>query len=115
MIQYNETDYNHLHRRREAEGIHYHDEHRLDGHTLHLCDSSTVPRSIDAADSVMRFDGAGGAIEQDGIQRWETVRTIATASVRYIGFEDRWPGTLTADRTNWSEQEGGRLRAHEQC
>ena len=30
--QYNETDYNHLHRRWEALGLHYWYEHRFDGH-----------------------------------------------------------------------------------
>ena len=43
--QYNETDYNHLHRRWEDAGLYYHYEHRFDGHTLILADDSTDRKS----------------------------------------------------------------------
>ncbi|MBZ2209620.1 type VI secretion system tip protein VgrG [Massilia sp. R798] len=46
--QYNETDYNYLHRRWEARGLHYWYEHRFDGHTLMLSDKSLHAEPIDA-------------------------------------------------------------------
>lgn len=46
--QHNETDFNHLHRRWEALGLHYWYEHRFDGHLLVLSDLSLVAEPIDA-------------------------------------------------------------------
>lgn len=118
MIQLNESDYNHLHRRWEAAGIHYHYEHRFDGHTLHLSDTcATAPsvqhRGAEQGCSSILFAGADGAIEQDGIQHWEAARRFASSAVRLVGFEDTWPGTAVGDHFVPLETADGRSRTHE--
>lgn len=118
MIQFNESDYNHLHRRWEEAGIHYYYEHRRDGHTLHLSDTSIVARSIgnkgDQRSSIL-FTGTNDAIEQDGVQHWQAVRELAPAGVRLIGFEDKWPGTVVGDRTIVRTEHERLIRQHERC
>ncbi len=45
--QYDESDHNYLHRRWEEMGWHYFYEHRLDGHTLIISDTSRAAAQID--------------------------------------------------------------------
>jgi uncharacterized protein involved in type VI secretion and phage assembly len=70
--QHNETDFNHLHRRWEARGLHYWYEHRFGGHMLILSDHSVLCEPIDVirhddAD-VIPFRAKSGSQEDDGIR-----------------------------------------------
>ncbi|MBJ7310783.1 type VI secretion system tip protein VgrG [Rugamonas sp. CCM 8940] len=78
--QYDESDHNHLHRRLEAAGMHYWYEHRADGHTLCLGDNSTLARPIDGGGD-MRYQGAAGAREEDGISQWSPARRLAPGKI----------------------------------
>ncbi|MFC5510990.1 type VI secretion system Vgr family protein, partial [Massilia jejuensis] len=68
--QYDETDYNHLHRRWEALGLHYWYEHRADGHKLMISDNSFLAKPIDEQAYWISYHDQGGSREDDGIHTW---------------------------------------------
>ena len=80
--QYDETDYNHLHRRWEALGLIYWYEHRADGHTLWLSDRSTLAQPIDPTgiddSGEIPFRDKAGSLEDDGIREWSPVRRLGS-------------------------------------
>ncbi|KQW89375.1 type IV secretion protein Rhs [Massilia sp. Root418] len=94
--QYNETDYNHLHRRWEALGLYYWYEHRADGHTLCLSDDSTLADAIDpregaiAADA-MPFRSEAGSSEDDSIHQWQAVRRVGPGQLTLASFDYKNP------------------------
>lgn len=87
--QYNESDYNHLHRRWEALGWHYWYEHRMDGHTLWLADDSTLAELIDGEDDIgaMRFHADSGSMEDDGVKQWQAVRQLGSGLLTLASFD----------------------------
>ncbi|WP_295990253.1 type VI secretion system Vgr family protein [Rugamonas sp.] len=95
--QYNETDYNHLHRRWEARGLHYWYEHRADGHTLWLSDDSRQAEPTDAtggygrAPGHMAFRGPTGSAEGDGLRQWRAVRRLGAGSMALASFNYKRP------------------------
>lgn len=94
--QYNETDYNHLHRRWEALGLHYWYEHRADGHTLWLADNTAFAPWIDTGGTeggigVMVFRSDSGAEEGDGISGWQPTRQIGSGSLTLTSFDYKKP------------------------
>lgn len=95
--QYNESDYNHLHRRWEALGWHYWYEHRADGHTLWLGDDTTMARAIDERDDTFSPDGMpfrseAGSKEDDSIHQWQAVRRIGASQLTLSTFDYKYPG-----------------------
>lgn len=95
--QYNETDYNHLHRRWEALGLHYWYEHRADGHTLWLADNTALApwidkdKGADGAVGEMQFRSESGAGEGDGIKQWQPARQIGSGSLSLTSFDYKAP------------------------
>jgi type VI secretion system secreted protein VgrG len=93
--QYDETDYNHLHRRWEDLGLHYWYEHRADGHTLWLSDRSTLAQPIDPTgiddSSTMPFRDKAGSLEDDGIREWSPVRRIGSGQTTLASFDYKNP------------------------
>jgi type VI secretion system secreted protein VgrG len=104
--QHNETDFNHLHRRWETLGLHYWFEHRYDGHTLMLSDSSLLAEPIDAIRyddaQVIPFRATGGAHEDDGIHAWSAVRQLGSGSTTLASFDYKYAATnrATGESTN---------------
>ncbi|MFA9216645.1 MAG: type VI secretion system Vgr family protein [Sphingomonadaceae bacterium] len=97
--QYNETDYNHLHRRWEAQGLHYWYEHRPDGHTLWLGDDTTLAEDIDAGgdggiDGAIVFRSQSGSGEGDGIREWQPVRRLGSSAMTVASFDYKNPSPL---------------------
>ncbi|MDC8757072.1 type VI secretion system Vgr family protein [Janthinobacterium fluminis] len=88
--QHNETDYNHLHRRWEALGLHYWYEHRADGHTLVIGDNTTMAEPTDGA-GAMPFRHHAGSLEADGVHDWRAVRRIASGVVTLASFDYKNP------------------------
>lgn len=86
MFQFNESDSNLLHRRWEDAGWHYHYEHHADGHELRLSDDSTYAQPIDGTGQVP-FQHHGGAIEEDGLAQWSTVRQFHPSSTRLSSYD----------------------------
>jgi type VI secretion system secreted protein VgrG len=93
--QYDETDYNHLHRRWEALGLMYSYEHRADGHTLWLYDKSTLAQQIDPNgiddSGVIPFRDKAGSLEDDGIREWSPVRRIGSGQTTLASFDYKNP------------------------
>lgn len=89
--QYNETDYNHLHRRWEALGLHYWYEHRFDGHRLVLSDRSVLAEPIDTTrhdnPEVIEFRNMSGSGEGDGIREWTAVRRLGSGLTTLRSFD----------------------------
>jgi type VI secretion system secreted protein VgrG len=113
--QHNETDYNHLHRRWEARGMHYWYEHRADGHTLMLSDNSLLAEPIDAdrhydAD-VIAFHAASGSAEDDGIHRWSPIRRLGSGMTTLASFDYKNPSPQFAEGESANAQ--GDFFAHE--
>jgi type VI secretion system secreted protein VgrG len=93
--QYDETDYNHLHRRWEALGLMYWYEHRADGHTLWLTDRSTLVQPIDPTgiddSGDIPFRDKAGSLEDDGIREWSPVRRIGSGQTTLASFDYKNP------------------------
>lgn len=102
--QYNETDYNHLHRRWEALGLHYWYEHRFDGHKLMLSDNSTLARPIDEEAYVISFHDKGGSREDDGIHEWTTIRRIGSGKTTLASFDYKNPRAQHVEAASLNRQ-----------
>jgi type VI secretion system secreted protein VgrG len=106
--QHNETDFNHLHRRWEALGLHYWYEHRFDGHTLMLSDSSLLAEPIDATRydnaEVIPFRHESGANEDDGIHAWSPVRQLGSGTTTLASFDYKNPAAQRASYESTNEQ-----------
>ncbi len=93
--QYDETDYNHLHRRWEELGLHYWYEHRADGHTLWLSDRSTLAQPIDPSgiddSGEIPFRDKAGSLEDDGIREWSPVRRLGSGQTTLASFDYKNP------------------------
>jgi type VI secretion system secreted protein VgrG len=89
--QFDETDYNYLHRQWEALGWHYRYEHRADGHTLVLSDDSTTALPIDGPTDEVPWQAETGSKEEDGLRNWTPVRRIVPASVSMAAFDFKNP------------------------
>jgi type VI secretion system secreted protein VgrG len=93
--QYDETDYNHLHRRWEALGLTYWYEHRADGHTLWLSDKSTLAQPIDPSgiddSGEIPFRDKAGSLEDDGIREWSPARSIGSGQTTLVSFDYKNP------------------------
>jgi type VI secretion system secreted protein VgrG len=106
--QYDETDYNHLHRRWEAHGLAYHYEHREDGHTLWLYDKSYLVQPIDPTgiddSGVIPFRDKAGSLEEDGIREWTAVRRLGSGRVTLASFDYKNPVVQRSSAQSLNEQ-----------
>ena len=93
--QYDETDYNHLHRRWEEVGLHYYYEHQADGHTLFLRDRSTLAELIDPTgiddSGEIPFRDKAGSLEDDGIREWIPMRRLGSGQTTLVSFDYKNP------------------------
>ena len=102
--QFDETDYNYLHRRWEALGWHYRYEHRADGHTLVLGDDTAASPAIDGSDDAIPWQADAGSMEEDGIAHWTPVRRIVPASVSASTFDFKQPHPMQAEVPTINQQ-----------
>ena len=106
--QYDETDYNHLHRRWEEFGLHYYYEHRADGHSLLLCDRSTLAQSIDPSgiddSGEIPFRDKSGSLEHDGIREWSAVRRLGSGQTTLASFDYKNPVAQHATAESLNKQ-----------
>jgi type VI secretion system secreted protein VgrG len=102
--QYNETDYNHLHRRWEALGLHYWYEHKVDGHTLTLSDNSLLSKPIDEEAYVISFHDEGGSCEDDGIHEWTAIRRLGSGRTTLATFDYKNPRAQRVESPSVNQQ-----------
>lgn len=88
--QFDESDHNYLHRRREALGWHYRHEHRADGHTLVLSGDSTACDPIDRPSSAIAWQGDKG-VRQVGMLNFAPVLSIASTRFAATSFDFKSP------------------------
>ncbi|MDR2871810.1 MAG: type VI secretion system tip protein VgrG [Xanthomonadaceae bacterium] len=88
--QWDETDYNYLHRRWEARGWYYWYEHRADGHTLVLSDDSSQATDTEGSATV-RYHADQGNEDADGVNQWSPVRQLASSSYSATSFDFKKP------------------------
>jgi type VI secretion system secreted protein VgrG len=102
--QYNETDYNHLHRRWEALGLHYWYEHEFGRHKLMLSDNSFLAEPIDEEAYVISFHDKGGSREDDGIREWTAVRRLGSGQTTLATFDYKNPSAQRAEAISANQQ-----------
>ncbi len=102
--QYNETDYNHLHRRWEALGLHYWYEHEFGGHRLMLSDYSLLAEPIDEKADVIPFHDQGGSREDDGIHAWTAIRRLGSGQTTVTSFDYKNPRAQHAEAPSLNQQ-----------
>ncbi len=101
--QYDETDYNYLHRRWEEMGWHYWYEHTLKGHTLILSDNSMAAKPIDG-NSNIAWHHSGGSNKDDKIANWSPKRKLVSGKVALSSFDFKRPTPERAFISSDNEQ-----------
>lgn len=114
VMQWQESDWNFLHRWWEERGWYYHYEHREDGHTLVLADNSTAADPIDGDVQVGYFT-EGGPQDDDAIAKWVSHRQLAPTHYAVSSFDFKSPLRPTLSTTNTLNEQGGvpRLEVYE--
>lgn len=102
--QYNETDYNRLHRRWEALGLHYWYEHTFDGHKLMISDNSFLAEPIDEDAYVISYHDKGGSREDDGIHEWMAIRRLGSGKTTLATFDYKNPGAQLVETASVNRQ-----------
>jgi len=102
--QFNETDYNHLHRRWEALGLHYWYEHRFDGHKLMISDNSFQAEPIDEEAHWISFHDNGGSREDDGIHEWTAIRRLGSGKTTLASFDYKNPRAQRVEAASMNQQ-----------
>jgi type VI secretion system secreted protein VgrG len=102
--QYNETDYNHLHRRWEALGLHYWYEHEFSRHKLMISDNSFLAEPIDEEAYVIPFHDKSGSREDDGIHEWTAIRRLGPGQVTLASTDYKNPGAQRASVDSGNQQ-----------
>lgn len=84
--QFDESDYNYLHRRFESRGWHYRYSHRKDGHTLHLGGDSYECPPIDGG-GTSRWRGSMSGVKANGITAFGVSRSVGPTSYHVSSFD----------------------------
>lgn len=101
--QYDETDYNYLHRRWEEMGWHYWYEHSLEGHKLILSDTSQAAAAIDGKGRIaLHHDG--GSNREDKLTQWSPLRTLVSGRVGFSSFDFKRPTPAFAKNISSNQQ-----------
>jgi type VI secretion system secreted protein VgrG len=102
--QFDESDYNYLHRRWEALGWHYYYEHRLDGHTLVLSGNSVLSEPIAGDTPAIPWHDQATLAEDHGIVQFTPVRRLSSTAVAASSFDFKKPRPQNADARTVNHQ-----------
>ncbi|TJZ68378.1 type VI secretion system Vgr family protein [Chitiniphilus eburneus] len=102
--QFDESDYNYLHRRWEVQGWHYWYEHAADGHRLILADDSTLAPPVEGGDGILRWSDEAHGLDRDGIDQLAQVRQIVSGKVATVSFDFKNPKPQQALDTTLNRQ-----------
>ncbi|MEO3711343.1 type VI secretion system Vgr family protein [Roseateles flavus] len=100
--QFDESNYNYLHRRWEALGWHYWYEHSKSGHTLVISGDSTACEPLDGGAAVPWKGDAG--VREPGVQGLTPVRNVASTSFSASSFDFKRPRPQMADTPTLNQQ-----------
>ena len=109
-VQWDETDYNYLHRRMEEEGWFYWYEHSRNSHTLIIHDDSRLAPDIDDG-PIVRFHNDSTVLEHDSITDWSPVRRVVSGKVSLSSFDFKQPKPMHASTETHNRQ--GQVKDHE--
>jgi len=101
--QFDETDANYLARRWSAAGLFYWFEHGETGHKLVLSDDSPGAAPIDG-DPAVPYQRHGGALEEDGIGDWSSVRQLVHGSVAVSSYDFKSGQPVVASASTLNQQ-----------
>ncbi len=101
--QYDETDYNYLHRRWEEMGWHYWYEHDLSGHKLVISDTSRSAPAVDGKATLSLHHG-GGSNRHDRIAQWKPHRKVVSGRISLSGFDFKKPAPRQHTQVSGNEQ-----------
>lgn len=101
--QFDETDYNYLHRRWEEMGWHYSYEHTDSGHRLILSSTSTTCEPVDG-DTTIAWHHDAGSNKHDKISHWQPVRSVVSGKVGISHFDFKKPVPARSGETSNHEQ-----------
>jgi type VI secretion system secreted protein VgrG len=102
--QFDETDYNYLHRRWEALGWHYWYEHSETGHQLVLSGDSTLSSPIDGPSTVIPLHDKATLKEDNGLVHFSTTRRAVPSAVTTASFDFKAPRPVRTEATTINQQ-----------
>ncbi|RIX48869.1 MAG: type VI secretion system tip protein VgrG [Rhodocyclales bacterium GT-UBC] len=91
QAQWDETDYNYVHRRLEEAGWYYWYEHDASQHRLIISDDSLGAPVIDGDDREVAFVVDATSEDHDSLSGWAPVRQLASGKVAVSGFDFKNP------------------------
>lgn len=99
-VQYNETDYNYLHRQWADAGWIYWYDHRKDGHTLNLTDTSISANQITNSNGELAWRGSDAHNTVVGIISIANRADIGVTKFSSSSFDFKSPDSLQAEFTS---------------
>lgn len=101
--QYDESDYNYLHRRWEEMGWYYWYEHNAGGHKLVVSDFSPGAKAVDGK-AVIPWHHDGGHNKEDKISNWAPLREVVAGKVSFASFDFKSPTPVLVNDTSDHKQ-----------
>ena len=90
ITQYRETDFNFVQRLLEEEGMFYYFEHTAEGHTMIICDDSSMLQPLPEQPQI-RFHTASVTETADSITQWSGNRQLQAGKMAVQTFDYRQP------------------------
>ncbi|MGA3681602.1 type VI secretion system tip protein TssI/VgrG [Pseudomonas graminis] len=90
ITQYRETDFNFVQRLLEEEGMFYYFEHTAQGHTMIICDDSSMLQPLPEQPQI-RFHTASVTETADSITKWSGNRQLQAGKMAVQTFDYRQP------------------------
>jgi type VI secretion system secreted protein VgrG len=90
ITQYRETDFNFVQRLLEEEGMFYYFEHTAEGHTMIICDDSSMLEPLPEQPQI-RFHTASVTETADSITQWSGNRQLQAGKMAVQTFDYRQP------------------------
>jgi type VI secretion system secreted protein VgrG len=90
ITQYRETDFNFVQRLLEEEGMFYYFEHTAEGHTMIICDDSSMLQPLPEQPQI-RFHTASVTETADSITKWSGNRQLQAGKMAVQTFDYRQP------------------------
>lgn len=99
--QFDESDYNYVHRRFESRGWHYRYSHRKDGHTLHIGGDSYECPPIDG-NGKSTWRGSRSGVRSGGITAFGASRSVGPTSYHTSSFDFKTCNRVPVDQSSAS-------------
>ncbi len=105
ITQYRETDFNFVQRLLEEEGMFYYFEHTAEGHTMIICDDSSILPALPEQPQI-RFHTASVTENADSITKWSGDRQLQAGKMAVQTFDYRQPNNRLPVAMNSLNKQG---------